>query len=123
MQYEDVQVKCKKCQKMAPASEFTIDPYLKIAVCAKCAKESRAKPRAEYKDERKSEQKTEKDDFLFEKEIERIKAPIGVDQLMPQTGDIVNIKCNRCNHTIKYNRITERPVKCSFCGTPVKYKR
>jgi predicted Zn-ribbon and HTH transcriptional regulator len=35
----DVPVTCRKCGKKAPASEFTVDPVLKMAVCRSCANE------------------------------------------------------------------------------------
>lgn len=116
--YQDVPVKCKKCQKMAPSSTFTIDPYLKVAVCGNCAKESRSKPKADYKEYPKPERKN---DFNIEREIDRIKAPAEYDQLIHEKKDVVKIKCNRCNHIVDYDRIRQRPSKCSYCGTPVKY--
>ena len=100
----DVPVKCRRCGKTAPASEFSIDPDYKMAVCRSCVKSKGSMQNNKPAENtprpaswNKYSEKVEKD--VFEK----------------TTGKIMK-KCGRCNYNYKYDPTRNFPNKCPFCG-------
>ena len=141
----DVPVTCRKCGKKAPASEFSVDPVLKMAICRSCANERKIsartatgsqptvrntptempKPQSKPMGQTGGLKNTppagwDAEDDLIEKAAqkkayERAESGIG-DAPKLEDGRIMNT-CKKCKYQYKYDPETDRPNHCPYCGT------
>ena len=115
----DVPVKCRRCGKTAPASEFTIDPDYKMAVCRSCVKNKKNIGNISSQKEGSSFTPTVSErPASWNKVNEKIERDIFEKQKM--TSDKILKTCYKCNYKFKYNPERNFPNKCPFCGSPVE---
>lgn len=135
-------VKCKNCGKLAPSMEFSVDPYLKMAVCKTCSKGARPSQgkitSAQQKTQQTRPRGPPQQDFLFKsKQQIQDEKPAGWDaddvylEKLAKTKKESTVKaerlsdgrilypCMKCKYQFKYSQEKNLPAKCPYCGTPV----
>lgn len=114
----DVPVKCRRCGKTAPASEFTIDADYKMAVCRACVKDKKNIGNTSSQNSGTPSSSTERP-ASWNKVNEKIERDIFEKQEM--TNEKILKTCYKCNYKFKYNPSRNFPNRCPFCGSPVKF--
>jgi hypothetical protein len=127
-----IKVKCKKCGRDTKSDEFVLDPVYKMMVCRECVKERKT---AEFSVQKQKVQEAKK----VEQEVVRKQQPAGWDHedaeieraykekagqkvtAVPIDNEHIKYTCQKCKYSFKYNTVEQRPPRCSYCGTPVKY--
>lgn len=125
---DDMKVKCKRCNRYAKASEFSLDPIYRIMVCPLCVKERKAgeqvhKEVAEMKKKKKQEEDALKskpagwdhDDELLER-AHKMKSSVHVERI---DRNRVNYICPKCKYKFVYDTAAKRPPRCPYCGSEI----
>ncbi|HII71196.1 TPA: hypothetical protein HA265_00395 [Candidatus Woesearchaeota archaeon] len=108
-----VQVTCKKCNRPAVSTEFTLDPVYKMMVCKKCVEERRIK-----ENPLKSAPTP-----IAKPAVRTVPTPVQRTepvQVKPIPASKSKKRCSKCNYNFNYDPERRYPQNCPNCGTPVK---
>jgi DNA-directed RNA polymerase subunit RPC12/RpoP len=137
MKPKAVEVKCRKCGKLADANSFVLDHTYRMMVCPACVREIKTKQmvQSELKAQREEKlaeknlhhkeeaapQQINKEEQRQEKELEKAYNDklANTVQAQPVGDDRVKYKCQNCSYEFIYNLVKEAPSKCPYCGTAV----
>jgi len=125
-----VEVKCKKCGKLTPSNEFTLDPVYRMMVCRKCVAERRLKE--------SPIQPGQTAVSVRPQGALPARQPVaGAPAVRPQPGlpaarrepgavakssDKMKQKCKKCGFSFLYDAEKGYPLNCPNCGTPTQGK-
>ncbi|PIN81356.1 hypothetical protein COV13_01415 [Candidatus Woesearchaeota archaeon CG10_big_fil_rev_8_21_14_0_10_32_9] len=134
----ETRVKCRRCGRDAPASEFTVDYVYKMAVCANCVRERKASSNSSNHPVKNSplsksimsEPKQnavkqsvavdwDEDDEFLEKTAGKKVVSEGVKVVKLDSGKLL-YPCPKCKYKFKYDAERNNPNKCPFCATLVR---
>ncbi len=143
----ETRVKCRRCGRDAPASEFTVDYVYKMAVCGNCVRERKASSSSVSHPVKNSPlsksimsepaQKTtlpssvsqtakqskpadwDEDDELLEKTAGKKVMNEGVKAVKLDSGKLL-YPCPKCKYKFKYDSERNNPNKCPFCATIIR---
>ncbi len=140
MMGDEIKVKCKRCQRLAKAEDFVLDPVYEMIVCPECIRERRNRDRVQ------AELKAQKDEKQKEKAAADAKAakeqkPAGWDMedeylekafrskqkstvaVQPVSDTKVKYKCPKCGYQFDYDTEKRRPARCPYCSSEIyKFK-
>ncbi|MBW3003547.1 hypothetical protein KY328_05030 [Candidatus Woesearchaeota archaeon] len=126
---DSIHVKCRRCGKTAPASEFVLDHVYRLMVCPHCVKErknSEAKKTKIVEPENKISVFRnrppgwdEDDEYLERAQREKQIALSSVRRELQVHGDKVNYKCFKCKYVFVYNKAKHYPNVCPNCGSGI----
>jgi len=130
-----ISVKCRRCGKNAPASDFVLDPVYRLMVCPNCVKERKSnmqksqgaqikkteevKPEIKIVNNRPPGWDAE-DDYLENIHAQRKFELKQTQKSMQQVGDKLSYKCYKCKHTFIYNISKRYPNLCPNCGSAIQ---
>ncbi|MBI5389936.1 hypothetical protein HZB02_00420 [Candidatus Woesearchaeota archaeon] len=111
-----IRVKCKRCNRQAPADLFAMDPVYGMIVCPDCVRERK---NGETKPPISPEkQKQDAEDAYLERAYQ-----LKLSKMVPveKAGeDKVKYQCPKCKYKFIYNTATRAPARCPYCSGPIQ---
>ncbi|MBI5389366.1 hypothetical protein HZB01_03235 [Candidatus Woesearchaeota archaeon] len=128
-----ISVNCKQCGRPSPSTDFVLDPYYGMMVCAACVKarkqqasitQSREKAKADAAAHALQEQQKGKpagwdaEDEYLEK-MGRFRKTETAPTGETQGKEKLNKTCHKCQYAYVYNTVTRFPRSCPYCGAQI----
>jgi len=125
-----ISVKCRRCGKNAPSSEFILDSVYKLMVCPNCVKERKNRELHKKVPIEEEEPKIlilkerppgwdPEDEYLEQFHRKKQTDIAQSTQGMQQIGNKINYKCYSCKYFFIYNKEKRYPNLCPNCGAAI----
>jgi len=115
----EVKVKCRKCGRMDSSTNYTLDNFYGMVVCAMCVKDKKhkqSKPEIAPAQKPKMPGWDAEDDLLERAYKAKQQSTVVVKQL---GNGRVNYNCPMCKYAFEYDPIEKKPGKCPYCSGEV----
>jgi predicted Zn-ribbon and HTH transcriptional regulator len=107
-----VDVKCRKCGRVATSDTFVLDHVFKMMVCPACVKERK------YKERMHEELSASRAKPIEAKQtVKPAVAPEPVEEKIDV--DRQKRKCAKCGYLFSYNVVKKTPQHCPYCDHPI----
>jgi hypothetical protein len=122
MTSKGIDVKCRKCGRIANSEKFVLDHTYKMMVCPTCVKERRYSEKMHSEIDSQKENTKTKSTITEENNLPSKKEAVDDTIVLDSTSensDKQKISCDKCKYKFNYNTATKTPRFCPYCNAAV----